>query len=165
MNVKPLFVKRKAEIFDLDGVVIDSSHRYRTINHPTKGKVIDLQHWRANEKLCYLDTLLPHAEIYKQAQQDQQTLCIIATAREMKQPDFDFINKHLGAPDGMVYRALGDNSPGAKLKIEGIENVLKYYNFKDNNKMTVYEDNINYLKEIANHFNCNGQFVPSTQGH
>jgi hypothetical protein len=152
-------------IYDLDGVVIDSTHRYRTINH-NGNKVMDLQHWRDNEHLAHHDELLPHAERYKRDIAIKSKLVIIATAREMKQPDFNFINSQLGRPCAMVYRKIGDTRKGAALKIQGIEKVLSAARVKvDPSKMVVYEDNHNYLKDICQHFKCLGVYVPSNQGY
>ena len=153
-------------MFDLDGVVIDSTHRYRTKKDIYGQTKIDLEHWRDNEHLCYNDTLLPHAIVYKRALANPNTLCIVATAREMKQPDFDFIAKHLGKPNAIVYRAQGDTEKGAILKIQGINNIFKSLGRHfTGRKMRIYEDNAEYLTAMCNHFKCFGEFVPSKQGY
>ena len=152
-------------VFDLDGVVIDSTHRYRTKDH-NGDKVIDLQHWRENEHLATHDKLLPHADIYRKALTVKSKLVIVATAREMKEPDFSYIRDNLGQPDAMVYRKINDTRKGSALKIEGIEKVLHVASVKiDPRKMIVYEDNHNYLRDICQHFKCVGVYVPSDQGY
>ena len=152
-------------VFDLDGVVIDSTHRYKTRKRGN-GKVINLSHWRRNENLAHLDSLLPHAEVYKKALQVKNKLVIIATAREMKQPDFNFISENLGEPCAMVYRKIGDTRRGAAVKIQCIEKVLAAACVDiEPSKMIVYEDNSVYLRDICQHFKCLGVFVPSDQGY
>ena len=58
-------MKNEIHIFDLDGCVIDSLHRYKTLND--ENIRIDLEHWIENytpEKISQ-DTLLPLAAYYK----------------------------------------------------------------------------------------------------
>ena len=107
---------RKVSIYDMDGTIVDSSHRYRTIN----GK-IDLEYWRANEYRAMEDGLLPLADQYMDELRDPSVYVIIATARVMGNADWRFVRDILGEPDYFISRAAGDNQSGGTLKIKGLQ--------------------------------------------
>ena len=69
---------RKVEIFDMDGTIVDSTHRYRTMPCGTK---IDLEYWRANEYRAMEDKLLPLADYYKECLANPNVYVILANAR------------------------------------------------------------------------------------
>lgn len=150
---------KRISIYDMDGTIVCSLHRYRTI-----GDKIDLQYWRDNEPLAMLDSLLPLADQYKADLADNETYVIIATARVMHNPDYQFLNEILGKPDYLISRKDGDNRSGAVLKILGLTKFFNLKNFK-NAKATFYEDNANYLKAVCDKFNIIGVYIPSKQGH
>lgn len=151
-------IKRIA-IYDMDGTIVCSMHRYRTIN----GK-IDLQHWRDNSFLAMNDSLLPLAKQYQADLQDENCYVIIATARVMGDADWQFVNEILGKPDYFISRKEGDSISGGMLKINGL---AKFFNLKQFKKATAvfYEDNVTYLKAVCDRFNIMGVYVPSNQGH
>ena len=150
---------RKISIYDMDGTIVDSSHRYRSIN----GK-IDLEYWRANEYRAMDDGLLPLAEQYRAELNDPSVYVIIATARVMNAPDWQFVNEILGKPDYFISRKAGDSISGSKLKINGLQ---KFFNLKQFRKADAvfYEDNTDYLKAVCDHFGITGVYIPSKQGH
>ena len=158
---------RVIDIFDVDGVLLDSSHRYRTIKDESGNKRIDLKYWRENEPLCYKDELLPHANTFKKSLNAASHLCLIATAREMKKADFDMIYKFLGVPDGFVYRPIGCSTKGHILKIEGVDSFLQTQGINaSTRKIRIFEDNATYLKAMCDYFNnAIGHYIPSKQGH
>ncbi len=90
---------KRVAIYDLDGTIVCSLHRYRTIN----GKA-DLEHWRENQHLCWKDTLLPLAQRYKEDVKDPSCIVIIATSRILTHLDHEFIARELGVPDHIVSR-------------------------------------------------------------
>lgn len=151
-------IKRIA-IYDMDGTIVCSMHRYRTIN----GK-IDLQHWRDNSFLAMNDSLLPLAKQYQADLADINCYVIIATARVMGDADWQFVNEILGKPDYFISRNEGDSISGGMLKINGL---AKFFNLKQFKKATAvfYEDNVTYLKAVCDRFNIMGVYVPSNQGH
>lgn len=153
-------IKRVA-IYDLDGTVIDSTHRYRTMPCGTR---IDLQHWRDNEHLAMDDSLLPLAEQYKADLRDESCYVIVATARVLNEPDRQFIEKVLGQPDHIISRKADDTRSGAVLKVNGLQ---KFWNLKNFQRAAwvFYEDNVSYLKAVCDRFNIMGVYVPSKQGH
>lgn len=151
---------RKVSIYDMDGTIVDSTHRYRV----TADNKIDLQFWRDNQHLAMQDSLLPMAEQYKKDLADNECYVIIATARVMNEPDFRFVNEILGKPDYLISRKEGDSISGGLLKINGL---AKFFNLKSfqNAEFTFYEDNATYLKTVCDRFEIRGVYIPSKQGH
>ena len=153
----------KIAVFDMDGVLVDSSWRYRVL---PCGDKIDLEFWRSHEKGAYFDTLLPMAEEYKKMLADSSTYVIIATARTMNSAGWAFIQDKLGVPDYMIYREdAEENIGGAELKIRGLKKLFNLKQFKQVSDVTMYEDNIKYLKKICDYFGWKGVYIPSNQGH
>ena len=155
---------RKVSIYDMDGTIVDSSHRYRTITDQNGQVKIDLDFWRENEYRAMEDGLLPLAEQYMRDIQDPECYVIIATARVMHEPDYQFVNEILGKPDYLISRKDGDTISGGKLKVNGL---AKFFNLKSfqNAEFTFYEDNATYLKTVCDRFNIRGVYIPSVQGH
>lgn len=151
---------RKVSIYDMDGTIVDSTHRYRV----TADNKIDLQFWRDNQHLAMQDSLLPMAEQYKKDLADNECYVIIATARVMNEPDYRFVNEILGKPDYLISRRDGDSISGGLLKINGL---AKFFNLKSfqNAEFTFYEDNATYLKTVCDRFGIRGVYIPSKQGH
>lgn len=155
---------RKVSIYDMDGTIVDSSHRYRTIINIDGIEKIDLDYWRANEYRAMDDGLLPLAEQYRAELNDPSIYVIIATARVMSNPDWQFVNEILGKPDYFISRKSGDSISGSQLKINGLQ---KFFNLKQFRKADAvfYEDNTSYLKAVCDHFQIRGVYIPSKQGH
>ena len=142
-------------IYDMDGTIVDSTHRYRTID----GK-IDLQYWRDNQHKAMGDSLLPLSEQYKKDIADTNCYVIIATARVMNEPDYLFVDTILGKPDYIISRKEGDSISGGLLKINGLTKFFNLRNFK-NAVAVFYEDNATYLKTVCDKFNIKGVYIPS----
>lgn len=155
-------IKRVA-IYDMDGTIVDSSHRYRTITDEN-GERIDLDYWRENEYRAMQDGLLPMFEQYQKDLNDPECYTIIATARVMNAPDWQFVNEILGMPDYFISRNDGDSQSGKTLKINGLAKFFNLLNFKKAD-FIFYEDNISYLKAVCDRFNIRGVYIPSVQGH
>jgi len=153
---------KKIAIFDMDGVLVDSSWRYRVL---PCGDKIDLDFWRKHEKASYFDTLLPMASEYQKMLADPEYYVIIATARTMNTASWNFINDKLGKPDAIIYRKDNDNRGGAEMKIKGLKKLLSLKQFKGISDITMFEDNAKYLKAICDFFKIKGVYIPSNQGH
>ena len=154
-------IKRLA-IYDMDGTIVDSTHRYRTMPCGTK---IDLQYWRDNEYRAYDDSLLPLAEQYKQDLADNECYVIIATARIIRDADMRFIQDKLGMPNYIISRrGDNDNRSGGELKVKGLQRFFNLKNFKQA-AAVFYEDNTAYLKKVCDYFKIQGVYIPSNQGH
>lgn len=154
----------KLRIYDMDGTIVDSSHRYRTIIGPDNIERIDLDYWRANEYRAMEDGLLPLAKQYMADLVDPETYVIIATARVMGDADWQFVNEILGKPNYFISRKAGDSQSGKTLKIKGLQKFFNLRNFRAADAI-FYEDNIQYLKAVCDHFNITGVYIPSVQGH
>jgi hypothetical protein len=156
---------RKISIYDMDGTLVDSTHRYRTIVDANGVERIDLAHWRANEWRAMDDGLLPLADQYMRERLDRSVYVIIATARILREPDRQFIREILGEPDYIVSRKDdSDKRSGSRLKIAGLQ---KFFNLKQFRlaEATFFEDNASYLKAVCDHFQIRGVYIPSKQGH
>lgn len=153
----------KVSIYDMDGTIVDSTHRYRTVTVNGIEK-IDLEYWRANEYRAMDDGLLPLAEQYRRELRDENTYVIVATARVMGAADWQFVDEILGKPDYFISRRAGETISGGKLKINGLQ---KFFNLKQFRKADAvfYEDNTSYLKAVCDHFQIRGVYIPSKQGH
>ena len=150
-------------IFDCDGVLLDSSHRYRT---DKSGLNIDLPYWIKNcipEKI-WLDRPLPTSKLYKQLLGDPEHYVIIATARVCQQADLDCIAEKLGVPNKFICRKKGDNQSGITLKLNPIKRLLNLKQFK-NAVISMYEDNRAYLIGVGGALGANCHYIPSNQGH
>jgi len=158
-------IKRIA-IYDMDGTIVDSSHRYRTIL-TDQGERIDIGYWRDNQHLAMLDGLLPLANKFWDDLDDPECYTIIATARVMNEPDWEFLNTKLGMPDYVISRTRDDQQSGSTLKINGLIECFKTANINLANMQDVvfYEDNVQYLKAVCDYFNIRGEYIPSKQGH
>lgn len=153
----------RVAIYDMDGTIVDSSHRYRTIVDQN-GERIDLAYWRENEYRAMDDKLLPMAEQYQKDLADENCYVIIATARVMNEPDYQFLREILGEPDYLISRPKDSSVSGKTLKINGLAKFFNLINFKDA-EFVFYEDNIQYLKAVCDRFNIRGVYIPSVQGH
>ena len=153
----------KVSIYDMDGTIVCSLHRYKTIVDDN-GERIDLDYWRENEYRAMDDSLLPLAAQYREDLKNENCFVIIATARVLRAPDYTFINDILGEPDYIISRMDGDTVSGGKLKIAGLAKFFNLKPFKDA-EFTFYEDNTTYLKAVCDRFNIRGVYVPSKQGH
>ena len=124
-------------IFDLDGTVIDSSHRQ--LAKPDGS--LDLDAWRQHstpEKVAE-DSLLPLARLMRIALATNKTVAI-CTARVLGDADRAFLRQHgLDAPL-ILSRPPGDSRPDAMLKREALLSLGV-----DLRGATLYDDNPSVL--------------------
>jgi len=94
------------KVFDLDGTVIDSRHRYKTVT----GGGIDLPYWIEHNTAenCHLDTILPCAATMRKAYRDGHTI-LVCTARVLNDHDYVFFMENdllythiLSRPEGCI---------------------------------------------------------------
>ena len=74
----------RVSIYDMDGTIVDSSHRYRTIVDEN-GERIDLPFWKENAHLVMDDSLLPLAAQYHRDLLDENCFVITGGAIKMSQ--------------------------------------------------------------------------------
>ena len=159
---------KEIHIYDLDGTVIDSTHRYQTKTNSKGETKIDLEYWLNNLHRAGEDTLLPLAEQFKKHIADPTILVIVATARQMHKADWSFIDKHFGRLkiDGFVSRKLGDvSTKGADMKIAGIQNVIRAMDAEGVKTRFFYEDNVEYLNRVSAAIGAKPVFIESKQGY
>ena len=155
---------KKVHVYDMDGTIVCSLHRYRTIIGGDGVERIDLPYWLQNEHKAEADSLLPLAAQYQNDLSDPEILVVIATARVLNAPDMRFIHNRLGVPAFTVSReGRSDTRSGAELKISGLAKILAQFG----NKPIVHfwEDNVSYLKKVCDTIGAVGRYVPSKQGH
>lgn len=105
---------KKIHVYDLDGVLVDSSHRYR--NKPCGA--IDLDYWfkmRTPENVAR-DSLLPLARQYVRDCQNSEIYTVICTSRSQEIEDIRFIYDNLGAPNKLIMRPHGNMESDSILK-------------------------------------------------
>jgi hypothetical protein len=103
-------------IFDLDGTVIDSSHRQNTLPDGS----LDLARWIENNTYDKImaDSLLPLANQMRNIKAAGHTV-IVCTARAFQIADQEFLAANGLEYDAYLSRgAVGDNRPDGQLKVE-----------------------------------------------
>ena len=104
-------------IFDLDGTVIDSSHRQNTLPDGS----LDLAHWVENNtpENILADSLLPLAEKMRSVRSVKDTVAVI-TARVIQDADLAFMKRNDLKFDFLFSRAQGNRTPDDLLKRRAI---------------------------------------------
>lgn len=159
---------KRIRIYDMDGTIVCSLHRYKTMIRGDGKEVIDLQHWRDNQEKAYDDGFLPLVETYRADLADPECFVVIATARVLNGPDYAFIADKLGMPDHIISRKDGDSRSGGTLKVLGLRRLLSLCQFADISDMVFFEDNKDYLRAVVGAFSDRGMrgvYIPSLQGH
>lgn len=160
---------KQIKIYDMDGTIVDSSHRYRSRIDENGIERIDLDFWRKHDipEFIAKDSLLPLAKEYKADLLDPETYVIIATARACTAGDanYQYIENVLGLPNKFVHRqGIDDKRGGAALKIQAIKPLLNLKQFK-NALVKVFEDNKAYLQDMCHALNATPIYCKSNQGH
>ena len=132
-------------IFDLDGTVIDSSHRQNTLPNGS----LDLAHWIENNtpKKILADSLLPLAEKMREVNRELDKVAII-TARVIQDADLAFLKRNDLRFDYLFSRAQGNTSPDDILKKRAILKLARKLQRSMNwmRKNTVFfDDNLEVL--------------------
>ena len=133
------------KIWDLDGTVIDSRHRYSTLENGD----IDLPKWISDNTRANIekDTLLPLAELMR-SNYRQGDIVIICTARVLGVWDHVFLADHGIKAHFILSRALGDNRGDAemkKAKLIALFADLKIPFARWTKNATFYDDNVGVL--------------------
>ncbi len=136
-------------VFDLDGTVIDSSHRH--LNKPDGS--IDLAHWRANctrEKIMQ-DSLLPLAKSMR-AMKAAGHHIVICTARVVTEHDMAFIVKNDLPFDGFLSReGENDNRPDGAMKVQLLTEYVQAQGYKSirDAGIIMFDDNLKVIAAIS----------------
>lgn len=119
---------KRIHVYDLDGVLVDTSHRYRNLPNGT----IDIEYWLANrtaEKIAQ-DKLLPLARQYMKDCANPEIYTVICTARMYHVLDIQFIVGYLGAPDKLIMRPEGDLTADGLLKRRQLQRIFNLRQFQ-----------------------------------
>tara|TARA_Y100001973_G_C5194602_1_gene333351 strand:+ start:1123 stop:1626 length:504 start_codon:yes stop_codon:yes gene_type:complete len=150
MNFKTNFCDRffnlspKVIIYDLDGTIIDSSHRIKLRDDGS----LDLEHWKANntKDMIFQDRLLP---LYKTLQTDYKlgNYIVICTARELNKWDMEFIHSMGIYYDKIISRPKENDTVDHILKARQLKFFWTLKPFQKLHKI-FYDDNENNLRAI-----------------
>ena len=137
-------MKNTIYIFDLDGTVIDSSHRF-TGN--AEGKV-NLEKWIADStrENIFKDSLLPLAKFMKALMKANKNVWI-CTARNMSNHDFDFLAHHGIKAKTILCRKNGDHRADAEMKTAKLKRLFNLKQFQNAEKI-MFDDNKSIQKEM-----------------
>jgi len=121
-------MKKKLYIFDLDGTVVDSSHRCQLDN---SGQ-LDLNLWIKNSTYenIFKDTLLPLANFMKKVSQ-QGHYVWVCTARYMQQADYDYLTENGISPSVILSRSLKDDRADHILKRRMVKKLISLRPFSN----------------------------------
>ena len=123
---------KNISIFDLDGTIIDSSHRQATLPDGT----LDLAHWRENctpEKI-FEDTVLPLAQQVRKRSKAGDFV-MACTARVLSDADREFLQNEGICFDKIISRKPDDNSPDGKLKARALSSLFNLKQFRKASKV------------------------------
>lgn len=135
-------------IFDLDGTIVDSSHRAVTLPDGS----INLAHWRENstpEKIA-LDSLLPLADTWRSVQEKHRV--IICTARVMGDADRNFFYRNGLRWDFLLSRKEGDATPDAELKLQQLNSLANhlFYSWREfASRAVMFDDNLKIIELLS----------------
>ena len=132
-------------IYDLDGTVIDSSHRRK---FDTEGN-LRLSYWKSHNtrKDVFGDSLLPLAKHMKKNMIGN--IVLICTAREISQNDLDFLENNGLRYDHIISRPKGINTADHILKYYQLKKFLKENPYLNQKRKIMYDDCIENLQEIS----------------
>ena len=131
-------------IFDLDGTVIDSSHRF-TGN--AEGK-LNLEKWieDSTRENIFKDSLFPLAQFMKALMKAGKNVWI-CTARNMNDSDFDFLAHHGIKAKTILCRKNGDHRADAEMKTAKLKSLFNLKQYKNSDKI-MFDDNKTIQKEM-----------------
>ena len=137
-------------IYDLDGTIIDSSHRIRLRENGS----LDLEHWKNNstKEMIFQDDLLP---MYWQliADYKEGNIIVICTAREFGKYDWEYLHSMGIYYDYVISRPSGIDTVDHILKKTQLR---KFWNLRQYKNLfkSFYDDNLNNLKSVRELGQC-----------
>ena len=123
---------KNISIFDLDGTVIDSSHRQMVKPDGT----LDLEKWfeMATPEMIFQDKVLPLAQQIRKRQKAGD-FTIICTARNMQDADLEFLAAEGVLADKLISRPAGNMEPDGVLKAKQLNSFLSLKQFQKASKV------------------------------
>ena len=135
------------KIFDLDGTVIDSTHRQTYREDGT----LSISNWRENNtpELIAQDKLLPLAKQMRTAY-NRGDYVIICTAREIGAADYDFLRLHDLKFNAIVSRT--NDLPDFAMKLYGLHNLCRQLRVswaRFCKAAIMYDDNLSVIEGLT----------------
>jgi hypothetical protein len=135
------------KIFDLDGTVIDSTHRQTYREDGT----LSISTWRENNtpELIAQDKLLPLAKQMRTAY-NRGDFVSICTAREIGQGDYDFLKANNLPYNAIVYRT--NDLPDMAMKLYGLHNLCRQLQIswaRFCKASIMYDDNLSVIEGLT----------------
>ena len=123
---------KNISIFDLDGTVIDSSHRQMVKPDGT----LDLAKWfeNATPEKIFQDKVLPLATQIRR-RQEAGDFTVVCTARNMQDADFEFLASEGICPHKIVSRPVGNMLPDGELKKRQLGSLFNLKQFQKASKV------------------------------
>ena len=156
MKFKTNFITRffninpKICIYDLDGTIINSSHRSKF----DENGILDLEHWKLNntKENIFKDDLLP---MYWQLRADYENgnIVVLCTAREIGKWDLEYIHSMGIYYDYIISRPIGNPTKDEILKKAQLRHFWNFKQFRNIEKR-FYDDKLDNLNEIKELGNC-----------
>ena len=139
----------RIHVYDLDGVLVDTSHRYR--NKPDG--TIDLPYWFAmrTAKNIAADKPLPLAKQYASDCKNPHIYTVICTSRAQDILDIRFIYDVLGAPNKLIMRPVGNMDSDGPLKRRALQGLFNLRQFR-NLPRRLWEDNRKNIDALSDLF-------------
>lgn len=135
-------------IFDLDGTVIDSTHRQATLADGS----LDLAHWFENNtpNKILADSLLPLADSMRALAAIGHTI-VICTARAIQPADKAFLALNRLPYATLLHREIGNMEGDASLKIRLLETyfVGQGFNNAAQAKAIMFDDNLKVIDAMT----------------
>jgi hypothetical protein len=138
---------KKIHVYDCDGVLVDSSHRYR---NDASGK-IDLAYWKANTHRAADDSLLPHARQYVDDVLNPFVYTVVCTARETDTFTPRFFADNMAMPNLLIMRPAGNETQDWKLKRQQLTRLFNLRQFAGLPRI-LWEDNANNIDALRHLF-------------
>jgi hypothetical protein len=123
---------KNISIFDLDGTVIDSSHRQMVKPDGT----LDLAKWfeMATPEMIFADKVLPLAQQIRKRQKAGDYV-LVCTARNMTFADFEFLQNEGICPDKIISRPKGNMEADGILKAKQLRSLFNLKQFAKASKI------------------------------
>ena len=123
---------KNISIFDLDGTIIDSTHRQMVKSDGT----LDLAAWKENAtpEMIFEDKVLPLAQQVRKRQKAGDFV-MVCTARNMTDADFEFLQNEGICPDKIVSRPFGNMEPDGVLKAKQLRSLFNLKQFQKASKI------------------------------
>ena len=138
------------KIFDLDGTVIDSSHRTRFLADGS----LDLAYWQANAtpRKIAADTLLPLAKQMQSAYARGNCLVMVCTARVMSASDYLYLDNNGLQYHAILSRPEGNTMPDLALKLYALVGLCRQSGFswaRFCSTAIMFDDNLSVIEGLT----------------